>query len=500
MRRSKFFEKAMLLTLSNIVTGILSFIFSVILSRSIGSRGLGLYQLVMPLYMFFLVFTGGGITITISKIAAEKKALYKLSELYKTVYVMIIFEFFWSLIVTIFIVLSAGFLSKYLLSDRRTFFSILAFCPAVVIISISSVFKGAFYGLQNVMVPALIDVFEKASKILLVYILVRLTSNLGVEYLSAAAVLSLSIGELFSLILFYICYKIYKNKNPSYGKCDNSLQLIFNVLMLALPLALNGILSTSFGTLTTVLIPRRLQAAGISYENALSLLGKLQGMAMTIIFFPSIIIGSLNTLIIPSISEAVTFKKNSIINHRINIAIKATSVVAFSSAALMLAVPEKLGIFFFKDPYVGELIKILAPTIPIVYIESISFALLNGLGKQKNILINSTILSVFDLVLIYVFLGIPSLNIKGYAFDFALSGTLGLILNFRTIKRSLDYYMNPLEEVFIPFLVSIFTYIITAFFLCRLKYAPLLIALSYFIFLFIYFPSYKFLQTKKSST
>lgn len=497
MKRSDFFEKAMLLTLSNIVTGILSFIYSITLSRKIGSRGLGLYQLVMPLYMFFLVFTGGGITITISKIAAEKKALNKLSELYKTINAMVIFELFWSVIVTVFIVLSAEFLSGYLLSDSRTFLSILAFCPAVVIISISSVFKGAFYGVQKVMAPALIDIFEKASKIFLIYILINLVTNMGVEYLSFAAVLSLSIGELFSLILFYICYKIYKSKHPSYGRCDNSLQLIFNVLRLALPLALNGILSTSFGTLITVLIPRRLLAANISYENALSLLGKLQGMAMTVIFFPSIIIGSLNTLIIPSISEAVTFKKNSVINHRINIAIKSTSVIAFSSAALMLAASDRLGMFFFKDPFVGELIRVLAPSIPIVYIESISFALLNGLGKQKNILINSIILSIFDLALIYIFLGIPSLNIKGYAFDFALSGALGLILNFRVIKRSVNYYMHPLDEIFIPFLVSIFSYIVTAFFLDRLKTTPILIALSYFIFLLLYFPSHKLLKAKK---
>lgn len=71
--RSKFFINTLLLTISNILTGALAFIFTVILSREIGARGVGLYQLVAPLYTLFLFFTGGGVTVSISKIAAEKK-------------------------------------------------------------------------------------------------------------------------------------------------------------------------------------------------------------------------------------------------------------------------------------------------------------------------------------------------------------------------------------------------------------------------------------------
>lgn len=495
--KSGFFKKTVILTLSNIITGTLSFIFSMMLSRKIGARGVGLYQLVMPLYALFLYISGGGITVTLSKIAAEKKATGKLRELYKTIRVLFIFEVFWSFIITAFVIISSGFISSNLLSDKRTFYGIIAFCPALIIVSLSSIYKGVFYGLQKVTEPALIDIIEKLCRIVVIYFLGKFIIDLDVQFSSAFAILSISLGELISFILFYICYKRYKIKNPGYGPSDNSFQLIFNVLKLALPLAANGILSTIFGTVTTVLIPKRLQSAGIPYENALSLLGRLQGMSMTIIFYPAIILNALNVILIPSISEAVTFKKSHIINHRMNIALKIASVTAFSSSAIILAIPSRLGELFFKDPSIGEMLKILIPGMPIVYLEIISFAILNGLGRQKNILINSTILSIFDMILIYVLLGIPDLNIKGYALNFFFSGILGLLLNYRTIKRNSQISIDIYNGFLLPILSSIAIYIITSNLINRITSTPIAILASYTSYALLYLPLYKFSNNKK---
>lgn len=492
MKRSAFFEKTMILTLSNILTGTLTFIFSIILSREIGSKGVGLYQLVMPVYLLFLSFTGGGITVTVSKIAAEKKALGRYNEIYKTVKALCIFEFIWSLIITAFVLICSKFISATILADKRTLLAIVAFCPAIIIVSISSVYKGAFYGLQRVIEPALIDIVEKIGRVLIIFLLIGVIRNSGIEVTSAAAVFSLSLGEFISLMLFLICYKNFVRTHPGYGKSDNSLQLIINVLKLSMPLAINGILSTIFSTITTVLIPKRLQAAGIPYESALSMLGKLQGMALTIAFYPTIIIGALNVLLIPSISEAVAFKKNYIVNHRMNISLTIASVTAFSSAAIMLAIPGRLGQFLYKDPAVGEILKILAPGIPIIYIEMVAFSILNGLGKQTRLLINSIILSITELVLIYIFLGIPSLNIKGYAITFIVSGILGLILSFVVIKKTIEFKLNLYSCLILPMLCSVLLFIITAFFFNKISSTPLIVLLGYGFYMLIYLPLYSY--------
>jgi stage V sporulation protein B len=489
-RQSPFFKKAIILTTSNILTGAMNFIFSLLLSREIGSSGMGLYQLVMPLYNMFLFITGGGITVTLSKVAAEKKASSNLCELYKTVKCVILFELIWSSIITCFVLVAAGFLSTDILSDKRTMYSIFAFCPALIIISISSVFKGTYYGLQKVGVPAAIDIVEKVVRISIMYPLILLTRNAGIEFCSAAAVFSLSCGELASCTLFYICYKRYKRRNIGYGRSDNCPQLVLNVLKLSIPLAMNGILGTLFSTLNTVLIPKRLSASGLSYEQGLSLLGKLQGMAMNIALFPTVITGAVNTLIIPTISEAVTYNKPVIINHRINTAFRVGAVTGFSSCAIVLAIPELLGSYFFKDPAVGALLRLLAPGLPFIYLEITTFVVLNGLGKQGRLLINSTALSLWDLTLIYVLLSIPALGIKGYGFIFLTSSLVGIVINYIPIRKSIGFKPDIFGCLILPMLSAVPVYI-----LCRQVSSssiqiPLLILLCFGLYFGIYVPLY----------
>jgi stage V sporulation protein B len=496
MKRSAFFEKTIILTISNILTGTFAFIFSILLSREIGPKGMGIYQLVMPLYTMFLFITGGGVTVSLSKIAAEKKASGRLNELYRTVKITCVFEIIWSLIITAVVLLISKFLSNNILSDSRTFYAILAFCPALVIISLSSVFKGAYYGLQRVVEPAIIDVVEKIVRIAIMYPLVSITASKGIELSAASAIFALSSAELASCILFFICYRNYVRKNPGYGKCDNNFQLGFNVFKLAIPLAINGILSTVFSTINTLLIPKRLQVAGIPYEEALGLFGKLQGMALSIAFFPTVILGALSVILIPSISEAVTSKKNHVINHRLNLAIRVASITAFSSTAIIFSMPYGIGEFFYKDATVGELLKVLSPGIPLVYILFTSFAILNGLGKQKNILINSTITSICDMILLYILLAIPILNIKGYAITFIISAILGIVINFIVIKRSFNFSLNIYGCIILPLLCSVFLYIIISSFLVQLKNVPIIIFLSYSIFLLTYLPLYRLSNNK----
>ena len=492
MKRSSFFEKTVVLIISNIITGTLMFGFSIILSRNIGPKGMGLYQLVMPVYIMFLCITGGGITISISKVAAEKKALGNYKELYKTITTTCIFEVIWSIIVTTFLIISSFYISDNILNDKRTLYSIFAFCPAIVIVSISSVYKGAYYGLQKVSTPAIVDVFEKIIRITILYLLIKSIGNSGLEFSSAVAVISLSFGELASLILFYLAFKNYVGKNPGHGTCDNSLQLLINVLKLAVPLAINGILSTVFTTIITILIPRRLQAAGIQYEDALALFGKLQGMALTIAFYPTIIIGSLNVLLIPSISESVTFKKTGIINHRINTAFRVAAITAFSSTAIILSIPADLGMFFYNDKTIGDLLKMIAPAIPLVYFQITTFAILNGLGKQTNLLINSTILSIFDLIILYVLLGIPSININGFAINFTFSAILGICLNMLIIRKSFKYKFDLYNSILLPLICSVFSFIVTKTLSIAIHSTPLIILISYLTYSVLYFTSYNF--------
>lgn len=492
MEGSSFLKKTAVLTVSNILTGTLTFIYTIFLSRQMGASGMGLYQLVSPIFSLFLCITGGGITITLSKIAAEKKAAGKLQELYKTVKIMCVFEFCWSILIALILFFTSKIIANNVLSDSRTALSILCFTPALIIISMSSVFKGTYYGIQRILEPAIIDVVEKILRIVMIFPFMNFVKSmsLGVEYSTAVAMIVISIGEVFSFTLFFLCYRSYIKKHPARGKCESNKTLILNVLKLAIPLALNGILSTVFSMMLTLLIPKRLMAGGFNYEDSIALLGKLEGMALTILFYPAIILNALCTVLIPSISEALAAGKDYLINHRTNIAIKVASIVGFSSTVLLLSKGNSIGEFFYNDPYVGYLLSLLALPLPLVYIEIISFSILNGLGKQGNLLINSTLISICDVIFVYIFLGIPSLTIKGYAINFFLSAIFAILLNFSVIKKSFNFKLDTLQCILIPCFCAFLQYLLSSILFKDISNTLLTIILYYATYFLFYIPFY----------
>ena len=70
MGKDNFFKNSFLLTASNVTTGIIGFIFSIYLSKLIGAEGIGLYNLVMPIYNLFICMMTSGVAASISQISA----------------------------------------------------------------------------------------------------------------------------------------------------------------------------------------------------------------------------------------------------------------------------------------------------------------------------------------------------------------------------------------------------------------------------------------------
>ena len=101
MEKDNFFKNSFLLTASNITTGVLGFIFSIYLSHILGPEGMGLYNLVMPIYNLFICMMSAGISASISKISAVYVSKNENNNLVKTIKNVAIFNFFWGLLISI---------------------------------------------------------------------------------------------------------------------------------------------------------------------------------------------------------------------------------------------------------------------------------------------------------------------------------------------------------------------------------------------------------------
>src|SRR5699024_1156845 len=118
--------------------------------------------------------------------------------------------------------------------------------------------------------------------------------------------------------------------------------LLADMLKIAFPLCINGLITTFLSTLTTLIIPRRLLKAGFNYSQALSIMGKFNGMALNIVLFPIIIISSISTLLIPDLSKSMSKNKLNTAEKRIREVIKISFILGLATMVICFVIPNEL--------------------------------------------------------------------------------------------------------------------------------------------------------------
>ena len=129
---------------------------------------MGLYNLVMPIYNLFICMMSAGISASISKISAVYAEKNENGNLLKTIKTVAVFNIAWAIFIGIMVFVLAPTIGGQGISDARTIDAIKVTCPAMIFIALSNILKGYFWGTSKITVPAVIDIFEKALRILTV--------------------------------------------------------------------------------------------------------------------------------------------------------------------------------------------------------------------------------------------------------------------------------------------------------------------------------------------
>ncbi len=313
----------------------------------------------------------------------------------------------------------------------------------MVFIALSNILKGFFYGTSKITVPAIVDIFEKAMRIITIALLIYIFKAQTLSSLVTLAYVSLALGELQSLLLLFCYYKYTKNKMPSSNEMPESrAQLIFNVLIISLPLCLNGFLGNAFSTVSTLVVPRQLVASGLDYSSALNLIGRFNGMALTIVTFPLIVVNSINTLLVPDLSQTISSGDYYNASTRIKTILKVAFLLGMATTVICQIIPDSLGKMFFQRDDLGLYIRLASLAAPIFFVANTMFGILNGLNRQSIILRNSIIISITEILSLYFFTAIPSINIFSYVITIFLTSTLGLIINLHEVKKHIELNLS----------------------------------------------------------
>ncbi len=453
--KNTYLRGALLLSITNLITGVIAFVYRIYLTKAVGTEGIGIYQLILPLYIFFITMVSSGLITTISKLVAESRFKNNYSNIYSLIKIALIISGLWSSLLAVLITFNANFLANYILKDSRTAYSIMVFTPAIIFIALSAVLKGYFYGMEKVSIPSIIDIGEKAIRLVFLIFATKYFINLGIEFVCVGAMLAMVCGELLSLILLFSFYKYKSKRKMVVIKKHKNIFLIKSILTPLIPLSIGGNIESILDMLDAVLIPSKLVEAGFTKSEALSIFGELTGMVIPLLYFPMIIIGSLSTTLVPAIAYSHTSKNRKELNKKCNDSLAIASIVGFASSVIFLTYPQELCRVLYNCPEAGDLLYWSAFPCVLEYWLFTIMAILNGAGFQRKVL-QCTLANILIMTFsILFFVPIQRLNIYGYVIGFAISSGYVVLKGISILRKQMEIKLNLNEIVLKPLFCSL---------------------------------------------
>ena len=393
--KQQYFYNALLLTAVTLLMRTVSVSFNVYVSGKVGAEAMGLLSLVSGVYGFAVTLATSGIHLATVRTVAERLKLTGGKENKKCLLACLSYAAFFGTIAGVLLLLLARPIGLFILKDPRTVRALTMLSFTLLPIAVSTVFNGYFNAVRRAYKNAIAQVTEQAVKITLTGYLLILVAPKTVEGSILAILLGGAVAETLTLILNLLLYLLDKRHFRHIKQEKNGIKI--NVASVALPVAISAYMRSGLLTIEHILIPRGIQRFGSGNSAALASYGALQGMALPVILYPAAILSSFSALLIPEITEQHATGNTREIRYIAGRAYQTSLLFSIGTAAIMLFLSGELGEVLYGSAEVGRFIKLLAPLIPIMYIDTATDSLLKGLGEQvysMNVNIVDALISV----------------------------------------------------------------------------------------------------------
>ena len=447
MQKEKFMTNAIWLTITTFLLRLVFTAFRVTVSNKVGAECMGLYQLTFAIYGISVNLATSGINFAVIRLVSRARALgkYSIKHIMKNA---IVYSAFFGVLALLLVYIFADKIAIYWFFDERSALSIKIFAISLPFISISSALTGLFYSLDRVKITLCSRVLEQASQIILFFVLFHFVPKGNVQYACAAIVLSSALSEIIGAIFLAVVYVFFKeNKKP---KEKGIFREMCSVSMSA---AVGTYLKSGLQTLENTLVPAGFRKFGASQAEALSGYGILCSMVMPVIFFPSFVLTSFSMLLIPQFTRAQSLNKQKEIQKNTAFTVRLTLYFALFVSANFIVFGKPLGNVLYSATTAGDLIEIMAPLVPFMYLDSIADGLLKGLGEYNRVIAYSTIDTVVSIVLII--LTVSRFGLYGYILVVFVSTMLNSCLSCARLLKITDNKLKLWGDIVSPLALAL---------------------------------------------
>lgn len=473
-RFKKFVLNGLLITIVSLIIRAVSVSFNVYISNKIGAVAMGLFTLISTVYGFSITVATSGIGLATTKLVAEELGkegqtncnVHTTPMLRCIVKKCVIYALCFSISTGVILFLCTPWISEHLLCDTRTILPLRVLAWTLPPISVSTVLNGYFIAVRRVYKNAIVQILGQASKIYGCIALLAFFHANDVETACLAIVLGGALAEIISFLVQYGLYLFEKRAHPfqSVSACERY-QIQKSLLQIALPVAFSAYVRSGLITIEHMLIPWGLERSGSTRDLSLAAYGIVHSMVFPLVLFPSALSGSFAGLLVPEIAEAQAKGDTERINRIIGKVFYAVLIFAIGTAGILMCFSYQLSDIVYPTANAGKYILMIAPLVPVMYLDTAVDSLLKGMGEQFYCMVVNIIDALFSVILVWFLL--PRMGILGYIITVYFTETVNATLSITRLLQVSKVETHVIRWVIQPLLSIVIATTLTRYILTR---------------------------------
>lgn len=458
MTKNKFWLQGILLTAFSFFFRITNIGYRSWLSGKIGAEGMGLYQLIFSVFMLTVTLSTSGISLAVTRMVTAAIAANRRETIRSVVTKCFLFCLTLSCTISALLLTFSDFAASVILgrADAAPCLRILAL--GLPFMSMCTCMKGYFLAVDESLSTSVSDAMEQILTIFAAVVLFHYFAPQSIETACFAAMLASTFGETVSFMTGWLIYRRSLQHNTPKA-VEKSTGVLHGMFHIAVPCTLSSAARSLLSTAENLLIPRELRRSGLDASASMASYGLLQGMAMPMLFFPSSFLSSFATLLIPRIAREFEQGHSLAVAHITDKALGATLQFGIFCAGVFFAFGDDWGAAFYQSTEAGGYLKILAPLVPLLYLDVVVDSLLKGLDEQFNSMKYNFTDSLIRVILILLFMRFSGM--RAYIAILFFSSIFNAMMSVRRLLKVSQVHIHFFWHILLPIIWSVFSAALT---------------------------------------
>lgn len=391
---NKFIKGTLILLIGSLFTKLLAMFIKIYYTRLLGTEGIGYISIINPTYSLLMTIAVFSLPNTLSFFIAKSNSTKKI--ILTTIQIILLLDF---LYIAIMIIISPTIASK-LLHNNILYYPIVCISLTIPFITLSAIIKGYFFGNQNMFPYAISNFLEQLFRLLLITIFIPNLIMKNVIYGICGLFLINIFTELFSIFIF--SFFMPKKIKISIQDLKIDFRISKDVILYSLPFVSSRIVGNISYFFEPIVLINSLLELGYNNHFIMHEYGVINGYIIPLLLFPTFILSSITTSLIPEISRLL--KKNNI--NKIKVITKNAILLCLSGGIIINIIifiySDKLLYLLFHTIEGLNYLPYLLIIFPLYYLEAPLTAIIQVIGNPKHSLKITIIGCTIKLLLIFI--------------------------------------------------------------------------------------------------